>query len=80
MIDFAEVNSASLTVGDIRNIADYCRNYREQFGHAKCAIYVVRDSDYGLVRMWQVFVSTNVWDVSENLFRSRDAAKDWLSV
>jgi len=45
----------------------------------KCAILVARDLEYGMVRMWGVFVEGK-WDVTVNLFKSRDEAIVWLTV
>jgi hypothetical protein len=46
-------------------------------GQARCATVAPRDVQYGLVRMWEVFVEGR-WDVIHQAFRSRDEAVSWL--
>ena len=78
LLDHSELNAGTLTVDDIRGIAGFCAQRRDRFGRAKCAIVVSRDLEFGIGRMWQVFVS-NRWDVTEELFKSKDDAREWLS-
>jgi hypothetical protein len=80
LVDNTKLNAAPLTIDGVKTIANFCEQHRAQFGHAKCALLASRDLEFGLTRMWQVFVSVDVWDVSEKLFKSRDEALAWLSL
>ena len=78
LVDHSELNAGPLTVAEVHNIADMCVRRRAQFGRARCALLVRRDLEYGLARMWEVFVEGK-WDVTANLFRSRNEAILWLN-
>ena len=80
LLDHTKLNTAPLTVEEVRAIANIATKYNEQFGKAKLALVVDRDLEYGMARMWQVFVETEVWYASEKLFRDRDEAVAWLKI
>ena len=40
-------------------------------------MYVSGDLEYGLNRMWHVFIEGD-WEVESNVFRSREEAMPWL--
>jgi hypothetical protein len=80
LCDHTELNAGPLTVDDVQDIANISRKYKAQFGNAKVATLVSRDLEYGMARMWEVFVESEVWDASEELFRDRDNAVAWLSI
>jgi len=50
---------------------------KDQLGKTKLALLVARDLEFGLAKMWQVFVDEK-WDVISRVFRSRDEAITWL--
>ena len=77
LVNQAELNARPLTVGDLYFIAELCKIWRTQFGQARCAILVARDLEFGLTRMWEVFVEGN-WDATADVFRSRAKAISWL--
>ena len=78
LFDHTELNAGPLTVDDVQGIANIAGQYNEQFGNAKLAPVVNRDLEYGLARMWGVFVESKAWHASEKLFRDRDEAVAWL--
>lgn len=78
LVNHARLDAASLTDEDIKNIAKLSNIYRDQIGKSKCAHLLSRDLEYGLARMWQVYVEKE-WDATEQLFKSRDEAIAWLS-
>ncbi len=78
LVDHSELNAGPLTVADIHIIAEMCGRRRAQFGRARCAILVRGRIEYGMARMWEVFVEGE-WDVTEHLFNSRDEAISWLN-
>ncbi len=75
--DSSDLKADRLTVADVRKIADIFVKRRAQLGRARMPILVFRELEYGMVRMWEVFVEGE-WDVTEKLFRSRDEALSWL--
>ncbi len=77
LVDHSELNLGHLTVNEVRNIADVTVRPRAELGQARCATVAPRDEQYGLVRMWEVFVEGR-WDVIHRVFRSRDEAVSWL--
>lgn len=77
LIDHSALNAGPLTVDDISAIAYICGDYRDQIGDSKMVILVGRDLEYGLARMWSVYVNGK-WDVTATILRSRDEALSWL--
>jgi hypothetical protein len=77
--DHADLDAGMLTVTEVKMIADLCAERSAQMGAGKCAIVVGRDLEFGLSRMWAVFVEDR-WDVDARVFRSLDEAIAWLSV
>ncbi len=79
LVDFTELDLGELTVNEVRDIARVCGQFSALFGRAKCAIIATRDLEFGMVRMWEVFVEDR-WEVNEELFHSGDEAIAWLIV
>jgi hypothetical protein len=77
LVDHSELNLGHLTVAEVRDIADVSVRPRAELGRARCATVAPRNVQYGLVRMWEVFVEGR-WDVIHQAFRSRDEAVSWL--
>ncbi|MFC1868992.1 hypothetical protein ACFL0H_12785 [Thermodesulfobacteriota bacterium] len=77
LVNHSELNSGPLSVDDVESIAQMSVRPGAQWGQARCALLVARDLEYGMARMWEVFVEGK-WDVIEHLFRSRDKAISWL--
>ncbi len=77
LVDHSELNFGHLTVNEVYDIADASVRPRAELGRARCATVAPSDEQYGLIRMWEVFVDGR-WDVSHQVFRSRDEAVSWL--
>jgi hypothetical protein len=77
LVDHSELNFGHLTINEVRHIADVGVRPRAELGQARCATVAPGDVQYGLVRMWEVFVEGR-WDVIHQAFRSRDEAVSWL--
>lgn len=77
LFDHSDLDSGPLTVNDVRSIADACLDFREQFGFSRLALLLRRDLEFGLARMWGVFMEGR-WDATVGIFRSRDDAVAWL--
>lgn len=78
LVNHTDLNAAPLTVSDIQSIAKLTESRMGQLGEAKFANLVGRDLEYGMTRMWQVFVEPTIWPASEKLFRDRNDAVTWL--
>ena len=79
LLNHTELNTGPLTINDVQAIAIISGQYSEQLGTAKVAIVVDRDLDYGMTRMWLVFVESHTTSyASAKIFRNRDAAVAWL--
>jgi hypothetical protein len=77
LVNETGMSAESTTIQEVREIALVCVQRKERFGSARGAILVSRELEYGLNRMWDVFVEDK-WDVETALFRSRDEAVAWL--
>ena len=77
LVDHSELDFGHLTVNDVHAIEGVCARLRAELGKARCATLAPRNEQYGLVRMWDVFVERK-WDVIHHVFRSRDEAVSWL--
>jgi hypothetical protein len=78
LFDETELDSSKISVDDVHRIAAICTQRKTKFGASRCALIVSRDLEYGMNRMWMVFVEDE-WDVTVGLFRSRDEAISWLA-
>ena len=78
LINHTDLNSAPLTSDDMMKIAGINAQYSAKIGKSKCAHLLARDLEFGMARMWEVFVQDK-WDVSACSFRSRDDAIAWLT-
>lgn len=76
--DHSVLDAGPLTVSEIKRIAELCAERSDKIGSGKCAIVVGRDLEFGLARMWAVYVEGR-WDAEASVFRSKDEAQDWLS-
>jgi len=79
LVDESDLRADELTIAGLQTIAMICTSRRSEFGTAKLSMYVSRDLEFGLNRMWHVFIDGG-WDVEGNVFRTRDEALAWLGV
>lgn len=77
LINHSELNSAPLTIDNLRALAFFIETLQAQIGQAKIAILVARDLEYGIGRMWEALVPEEK-EYARELFRSRDEAISWL--
>ena len=77
LIDHTDLNSGTLTVNDVDQLASLASEARAALGPLRLATLAGRDLEFGLSRMWETYVE-NRWDGVTNVFRSRDEAIDWL--
>ena len=77
LADDTNITPANVTVAEVRAIADVFGKYRSEYGNARLAVVIANEMQYGMLRMWGVFVEDK-WDVETMLFYSRDEALKWL--
>jgi len=76
--DILNLDTGSLTVKEIRRIADYAARRKAELGEGKIAMVASRSLEYGFARMLSVFVS-QFGNSEFEVFRTRDEALDWLT-
>jgi hypothetical protein len=79
LVDESDLRADNLTIAGLRDIATTCTNRGTEFGDTRMAMYVSRELEFGLNRMWHIFIEGN-WNVIGNVFRSRGEAMTWLGV
>ncbi len=77
LLDQTGLDTSLLRIGEVNAIADQCTALKAEIGAAKVALLVSRDMEYGMNRMWAVFIEDR-WDALVGLFRSREEAVAWL--
>jgi len=78
LVDQTELDAGTLTINEVRALATQCGARREEAGSSRLAILVARDLEFGMNRMWGVFVEDQ-WDVVLGVFRSKEEAVAWLT-
>jgi hypothetical protein len=73
--DHSALDFSGLTPADVRDISDLFSRLDEQHGFGPIAVVVPSPSAFGLARMGQTLVRT---DVLGRIFYSREAAIEWL--
>ena len=79
LVDESDLRANDLTIEGLIKIAKICTSRATDFGATRMSMYVSTDLEYGLNRMWHVFIEGN-WEVEGNVFRSREEAMTWLGV
>ena len=77
LIDHSDLNAGPLTIDGMKRLADMIHAARGELGSSCMAILVPEDLEYGLGRMWQVYVEDK-WNGTCEIFRSREDAVGWL--
>jgi len=76
--DLSDLNAGLVTANGVRRIAQITRDRRSRYGATKSAIVAPRDLEYGLSRMWLVFVDDEE-NVDTSIFRTREEAIAWVT-
>lgn len=77
LTNHTKLNSGPITIGQVHELASLAATLRAELGRTRMASLVGRDVEFGLARMWEVFVEDK-WDGETHVFRERAAAVDWL--
>jgi len=73
LVDHQQLEMAHLSSEDVQAIASLSRARKDSFGKSLMAILVSRDVDFGLVRMWEAYASTDL-ERKVMVFRDREKA------
>jgi hypothetical protein len=77
LVDLTDAALAQISTDALKELAGLHNVLAEHtFTGMPVAIVAPRDVEYGLSRMWQVFVEENGWETM--VFRSRTEAERWL--
>ena len=77
LTNHTELNAGPLTISEVHELANIAATFRAELGRCRMASLVGRDLEFGLARMWEVFVEDR-WDGETHVFRERADAVDWL--
>ena len=73
LLDYRAFDAGPLKVGEISRLAELVSEHRSRIGPARLLFVVSRNLEFGLVRMWEAYVSGN-WDGDAMIFKSREEA------
>jgi hypothetical protein len=77
MVDHTEAVLDDLSTADLLDLAKLDQKLaRHTPAGMVVAVAVARDLEYGLARMWQVFIDGSGWETA--VFRSRKEAERWI--
>jgi hypothetical protein len=76
LVEFAPDARVEMTTDDLRAVAAVDEQLAKLNRHLKVAVVAAQDYIYGMLRMWEVFVSDTGWNV--HVFRHRAEAEAWL--
>ena len=77
LLDETELDTSALTNAEVKAIAEMFTGMRAVLGQSKVATVVARDLEFGMHRMFEVYVGDKI-DTRGRLFRSRTEAVAWL--
>jgi hypothetical protein len=77
LIDYSDLNLSNVTTRDVDILAQSLAPHREQMGGGFCAIVNTKPLDFGLGRIWQVYMEEYT-DLRVAVFYDIDEAKSWL--
>ena len=77
LIDYSDLNLSHVTTKDVDILAQSLAPHKEQLGSGFCAIVNTKPLDFGLGRIWQVFMEEYT-NLRVAVFYDIDEAKNWL--
>ena len=77
LTNHTKLNGGPFTIDEVNELASLAATFRAELGRSRMASLVGRDLEFGLARMWEVFVEDK-WDGETHVFRERAEAVDWL--
>ena len=77
LIDHSDLNAGPLTTDEVKRLADMINIARFELGPSLMAVIVPGDLEYGLFRMWQVYIRDR-WNGTCEILRSSEDAVGWL--
>jgi hypothetical protein len=76
--DVSNLDTAMLTIKEMRRIASFATIHKNELGGGKIAMVASRNLEYGFARMLSVLV-TQFGDSDLEVFRTREEALNWLA-
>lgn len=77
LIDYEDLDLTEATMEDVRTFARGPAQYKKALGHCLCAVVSSKRLDFGLARIWQVFMKMTT-DVEVAVFYNFEDAMSWL--
>ena len=78
IFDHSLLLTENITFDDVKKIAEIARERRSKYNVLRSAIVATPDVQYGLSRMWSVYVGDEA-NVATNIFRNMEDAIAWVS-
>ena len=76
--DYRELSVGDLSIKEVKSIANMVISHKSKFGKGKWALLVRDDLNFGMGRMWEVFVTYGA-DIDVKIFRNEDEAINWVT-
>ena len=76
--DHREVQASALSSDDIRSIASFTQQHREELGNGKCALVMRATADFGMARMWESYADGHISLITRT-FLSFSDAEQWIN-
>ena len=77
LVDYEDLDLTVATIADVRAFAGASARFRKELGHCLCAVVNSKSLDFGMARMWQVFMNI-ASDVEVAVFYRVEDAMSWL--
>ena len=78
LIDFSILDLTKTSSNDIKMAAAIHKKYDSQIGRCRIAVVFGREADFGLGRMYETFLGSEVLSTVRS-FRTADEARQWLA-
>ncbi len=78
LIDFSILDLTETTSNDIKMAAEIHKKYDSRTGRCRIAVVFGREADFGLGRMYETFLGSDVLSTVKS-FRTADEARQWLA-
>lgn len=78
LIDFSILDLTKTTSSDIKMAVEIHKKYDFRIGRCRIAVVFGREADFGLGRMYETFLGSDVLSTVKS-FRTADEARQWLA-
>ncbi|MCK4549500.1 MAG: hypothetical protein KAU49_05000 [Candidatus Krumholzibacteria bacterium] len=77
LVDYEDLDLTEASIADVRDFASASARFRKELGHCLCAVVNSKRLDFGLARMWQVFMNMTS-DVEVTVHYNVEDAMSWI--